>query len=220
LTTMTAGVQLIQRFLDLAVFNYADLVQAPGNRIVMQVVHSISSFLYAAPVSNAAILAYFKAAGRDRDRVVASLIKTCGADAPTMERRIYCLTTRIHDYVVVLPSMNGITYDARTKCTIAANLFVLAFNGMKIPRAIAGYRAASVKLPALHVVNQIVLTATDGRQFGYIVDVGIAPDIFFPTSMHSLAHHDPNDDGEIDVTDFPALNFQRPPTRTEYRAAK
>ncbi|MES2962435.1 MAG: hypothetical protein V4760_01000, partial [Bdellovibrionota bacterium] len=184
---------------------------------VNRIVDGISSVIYAAPVTNLLVLSYFKIVGRDRDRVANGFTAKCKAEK-TVELKIFCLTKSIHAYVNALPKYeNGVTFDARTFCAVAANLFEGSFNGLKIPRARAGYLPASISLPTLHVVNTVSLTAIDGRVFGYAVDAGLLPEIFFPTSAHALEHHDPNQDGEIDLIVFPDVDFTRPPTRMIFR---
>ena len=86
-------------------------------------------FLYFPPF-NILSLIYFKTIGRDSDSIALEATKLCKTEE-NMERKISCLTHHISAYAKSLPHHSGgITYDYRTFCAIAANLFFKSFNSL------------------------------------------------------------------------------------------
>lgn len=163
------------------------------------------------PPFNLLSYAYFKIIGRDSDEVSSKILTLCRSKI-SMENKISCISTEVSRYAQSLPKFaNGIAFDFRTFCAIAANLFVKIFNLLEIRGARADFIDGSWMLPrSLHVVNAIFLTAPSGTVYSYAMDVGNLPGILFPLSDASIKWHSQNiDRSKTVISNFPAISFDR-----------
>ncbi len=146
--------------------------------------------IFYVPPFNLLSLAYLKVAGRDSDDVARKILDQC-QQYPVMADKISCISYEVSKYSMAIPAnKKGITFDFRTFCAVAANLFVSIFNGLNIEGARADFLESSWKLPSsLHVVNSIFLTTPSGIVYGYAMDVGSLPGILFPLSESAVHWH-------------------------------
>ncbi|MBN8539618.1 MAG: hypothetical protein J0L82_04455 [Deltaproteobacteria bacterium] len=168
----------------------------------------ILTVLYVPPF-NLLSLAYLKIAGRDSDEVAHRILSAC-RDAPAMADKISCISYEVSKYSMNIPATRtGITFDFRTFCAVAANLFVKIFNGLNIRGARADFLESSWKLPrSLHVVNSIFLTTPSGIVYSYAIDVGSLPGILFPLSESAVRWHSlTTEKSEFSLEDSPEANF-------------
>lgn len=174
--------------------------------------HTLVSVGYLPPF-NLISLIYFKVLGRDSGQDGAKILAACKKPGWLVEAQISCISLKISYYVTTLPSYsNGILFDGRTFCAVAANLFVNVFNGLEIPRSAAGYLDASISPPALHVVNSFTLTSSDGVTYGYVTDVGSRPGVVYASSIAAqnfAKKQKPYPDGSRSMQ-FPRLDFKNP----------
>jgi hypothetical protein len=162
------------------------------------------------PPFNLLSLMYFKTVGRDSDNVAQQILESCKGKLKT-ELIISCISNGVSIYVKNQPRRtNGITYDGRTFCAIAANLFAKIFNALNIRGARADFLDASWKLPrSLHVVNTLFLTSPTGEVFGYVIDVGNLPFILFPISDPAVRFHTRGGNEITTISTFPEIDFLR-----------
>ncbi|MBL7542622.1 MAG: hypothetical protein JNL11_02345 [Bdellovibrionaceae bacterium] len=161
-------------------------------------------FLYVPPF-NLLSLAYFKLVGRDSDEISNKAVKLCSGQNG-IEGKISCLSYTISDYVDGLPRhRNGVTFDYRTFCAIAANLFFKAFNSLEIRGARAGFIEGSWMFPrSLHVVSSVFISSSEGLVYSYVMDVGNLPGVLFPLSVPAIRWHtvDGKKDSKTIKTEF------------------
>lgn len=165
-------------------------------------------FLYVPPF-NLLSLAYFKLMGRDSEQVADKLVSMCSGEN-RIEAKISCLSTGISEYVDTLPRYrNGVTFDYRTFCAIAANLFFKTFNSLGIKGARAGFVEGSWMFPrSFHVVSSIFITSSEGLVYSYAMDVGNLPGILFPLSVPAIRWHtDGGKKSKTLKTEFPGIKF-------------
>lgn len=161
------------------------------------------------PPFNLLSYAYFKIIGRDSDEVSSKILTLCRSKT-TIENKISCISAEVSRYAQSLPKFaNGIAFDFRTFCAVAANLFAKIFNRLEIRGARADFIDGSWMLPrSLHVVNAIFLTAPSGAVYSYAMDVGNLPGILFPLSDAAIRWHSQNiDKSRTIISEFPATSF-------------
>jgi hypothetical protein len=185
---------------------------------ISMAVETVAAGFYLPPI-NFFTLTYLKIAGRDRENVEVAIQRVCKNYGDTADK-ILCIIQYVSQYTHSLQYFGkGITYDGRTICATAANLFKTIYNSMEIPGSYADFHDWTEEVSRPHVVNTIFFTSTDGQIFSYVTDVRTFSGVLFPLSDAAIKFHDPNADDTTDITFLPTWKLSKP-GRMVFRAAE
>lgn len=123
--------------------------------------------------------------------------------------QIRCLSSAVHDWVLKMDwgneSINYNNFDSA--CKKAYLLFEKSLNLLHLKNVYTSRDNFSVikkwkRWNPPHFVSILIFKVNDSV-FSYVLDVINEPNTLFPTSYHSIQHHDINSDGETDIQDLP-----------------